>query len=109
MCGKAYRWVKRNLQVINVGWIYVLYSQTLKMWKLGRTELTMKRRMANYEDHWKVSKKIFCKDKLRQTERDLLKWARTEKQFKVAKKKEYFYLRKEEVTETVEYIEFLIS
>jgi len=106
---KTFRWVRRNLQVINVGWIYVLYSAKTKMWKLGRTELTMKPRMSNYARHYKVKYKIFCKHKLRQTERSLLKWATKEKKYKIAMKKEYFYLKTSDVPDVIEHIKFLTA
>ena len=90
-------WCKRHLKVLSAGWLYLLYSEVLKMFKVGMTESTMKRRLTNYKkgEKWTELHSGFCV-KLLQTKEQQLKDFCISK-FTIAKGDEYLLLKENEV------------
>ena len=107
MSPKAYFFCQRHLKVLEAGWLYLLYSDVLKYFKVGLTESTMKRRLTNYSksEGWNEVFSKFCCRNLRHQESELKRFCA--EKFKVAKGDEYFYLEKNDVENVKLFIDFV--
>ena len=101
-------WCKKHLKILSAGWLYLLYSEVLKVWKIGMTESTMVRRMSNYrkDERWKVLHIGFCKTQLQLKEHQLKAYC--ESRYLRVKGDEHYNLEGEGAVEQVkEFIDFL--
>ena len=100
-------WCKRHLKVLSAGWLYLLYSEVLKMFKVGMTESTMKRRLTNYKkkEKWKELHSGFCGKLLQTKELQLKNYCASN--FTIAKGDEFLELKPTQVKDVKTFIEFL--
>ena len=107
MSPKAFFFCQRHLKVLEAGWLYLLYSDVYKYYKVGLTESTMKRRLTNYSksENWKEVSSKFCCRNLRHQESELKRFCA--EKFRIAKGDEYFYLEKDDVETVKLFIDFV--
>ena len=104
---REFLWCRKHLKILSAGWLYLLYSEVLKIWKVGMTESTMCRRMTNYkkDEKWKELHSRFCGRNLQLKEDQLKKYCGSK--FPTVKGDEHFSLSEEDVTDVSKFIDFL--
>ena len=103
----AYLWCQRNLKMLEAGWLYLIYSEPVGCYKIGRTENTLRRRLSDYRkaEKWVVVHQAFCKKHLRAQEVKLRIFCLAK--YEIAKGDEYFLVEKDEVCIIIRYIDNL--
>ena len=104
---REFLWCRKHLKILSAGWLYLLYSETLEIWKVGMTESTMVRRLTNYkkDENWKELHSKFCRKELQLKETQLKNYCNSK--FDIVKGDEHFNLSAENVQDVKEFIDFL--
>jgi len=104
---REFLWCRKQLKILSAGWLYLLYSVTLGIWKIGMTESTMVRRLTNYkkDENWKEIHSKFCRKQLQIKETQLKNYCNSK--FVVVKGDEHFNLSDDNIQDVIQFIDFL--
>ena len=104
---REFLWCRKHLKILSAGWLYLLYSVTLGIWKVGMTESTMVRRLTNYkkDEDWKEIHSRFCRKQLQLKETQLKNYCNSN--FDVVRGDEHFNLSHENIQDVKQFIDFL--